>query len=74
VSTLGMCGNCYAKNVAVSKAKCDENPELLLGEPIGMYHCPDCGTMVLAGLPHPELCDACQPKENNATLPKADTA
>lgn len=31
---------------------CPEDPELLRGQPIGMYHCPDCGMMVLAGMPH----------------------
>lgn len=32
--------------------KCPEKPELLAGAPLGMYHCPECGCMVLAGLPH----------------------
>lgn len=31
---------------------CTEHPELLLGQPIGTYHCPACGQMQLAGLPH----------------------
>lgn len=31
---------------------CTEHPEFLLGMPIGQYHCPVCGTMVLAGIPH----------------------
>lgn len=31
---------------------CSENPVVLLGMPIGMYHCPDCGMMVIAGWPH----------------------
>jgi len=31
---------------------CPEKPELLKGMPIGQYHCPCCGMMVLAGLPH----------------------
>lgn len=31
---------------------CPERPELLAGAPIGMYHCPACGCMVLAGIPH----------------------
>jgi hypothetical protein len=25
------------------------------GEPIGMYHCPYCGVMVVAGMPHPDV-------------------
>lgn len=27
-------------------------PEQLVGVPIGMYHCPYCGAMVLAGVSH----------------------
>lgn len=41
--------------------KCDYDPTPLLGQPIGMFHCPKCGEMVLAGMEHPdyheELCD-----------------
>ncbi len=25
-----------------------------IGAPIGMFHCPLCGEMVLAGMPHPD--------------------
>ena len=31
---------------------CPEDPVKLLGQPIGMYHCPSCGEMQLAGVPH----------------------
>jgi hypothetical protein len=31
---------------------CPHDPRELAGAPIGMYHCPECGEMVLAGLPH----------------------
>jgi hypothetical protein len=31
---------------------CPEDPVKLKGAPIGMYHCPWCGCMQLAGLPH----------------------
>lgn len=31
---------------------CEEQPILLAGMPIGMYHCPNCGMMVVAGMPH----------------------
>lgn len=34
---------------------CPENPVKLLGQPIGMYHCPYCGCMQLAGMAH--VCD-----------------
>lgn len=32
---------------------CPEQPMLLTGMPIGMYHCPACGMMVMAAMPHP---------------------
>jgi hypothetical protein len=31
---------------------CPERPEELLGAPIGQYHCPWCGEMQVAGIPH----------------------
>ncbi len=56
---IGMCGRCYEEGVVLFSANCHEKPEDLLRQPIGQYHCPDCGTMVLAGLAHPELCQRC---------------
>ena len=35
--------------------KCPEDPVALLGRPLGQYHCPDCGCMQVAGIPH--MCD-----------------
>jgi hypothetical protein len=58
VPTGPMCGRCYDE-VEVFPANCEEKPEDLKGQPIGMYHCPDCGAMVVAGLPHPPLCKRC---------------
>lgn len=37
------------------KLKCPEQPEKLIGQPIGQYHCPYCGMMVMAGAEHPDL-------------------
>jgi len=34
-----------------NKKKCPENPMKLAGMPIGMYHCPICGMMLVAGIP-----------------------
>ena len=48
--------------------KCEEKPELLVGMPLGQYHCLDCGAMVIAGLPHPQLCKPC-----NDSIPNAET-
>jgi hypothetical protein len=53
-----MCGRCYDERPTFP-ANCAEKPERLAGAPLGQYHCPDCGAMVLAGLPHPELCQLC---------------
>lgn len=36
--------------------KCPEDPIALMGKPIGMYHCPYCGCMQIAGLSH--ICDS----------------
>ena len=54
-----ICGRCYDVNIEVFPANCEEKPEELRDTPIGMYHCPDCGAMILAGLPHPPLCKRC---------------
>jgi hypothetical protein len=54
-----MCGRCYAEDVEVFPANCAEKPEKLKGAPLGMYHCPDCGAMVIAGVEHPDLCQVC---------------
>lgn len=45
--------------------KCNYDPSQLKGVLIGMFHCPECGEMVLAGCPHPDYslleqtCDIC---------------
>ena len=39
--------------------KCEEKPELLVGMPLGQYHCPDCGAMVIAEVKHPRMCKSC---------------
>lgn len=31
---------------------CDYDPKVLTGAPIGQFHCPKCGDMVIAGLAH----------------------
>lgn len=33
---------------------CHYNPRLLVGVPLGQFHCPLCLEMVVAGLPHPD--------------------
>lgn len=34
-------------------AACDYDPRELAGLPIGQFHCPSCGDMVLGGMEHP---------------------
>ena len=36
-----------------TEEKCLHDPQKVTGS-IGMYHCPECGEMVLAGMPHPD--------------------
>lgn len=33
---------------------CPHDPRVMHGAALGMYHCPDCGAMVLAGYQHPD--------------------
>jgi DNA-directed RNA polymerase subunit RPC12/RpoP len=54
-----MCGRCYEEVDELFPAPCEEKPERLKGAPLGQYHCPDCGAMVMAGLRHPDLCKPC---------------
>lgn len=54
-----LCGRCLADG-ELYPANCTERPELMGNAPIGMYHCPDCGAMLLAGVPHPPLCAQCR--------------
>ena len=54
-----MCGRCYAEVDRVYDAPCLEKPEKRCGEPIGMYHCPECSAMLIACCKHPQLCRKC---------------
>ncbi len=61
-----MCGRCYDEVDEVFPANCAEKPEELIGQPLGMYHCPDCGAMVVAGMHHPDLCKRCLDRKHPA--------
>jgi hypothetical protein len=63
------CGRCFDEG-PVFPATCSERPEEKGGLPIGMYHCPDCDSMLVAGLAHPLLCARCLKGEH----PLFDTA
>lgn len=70
----GVCGRCYDEGVTVFPPNCAEKPEALTGQPIGQYHCPDCGAMVMAGLPHPDLCQKCLDRNHpGIDKPKPET-
>lgn len=53
-----MCARCF-EEVELFDAPCAEKPETRTGAALGMYHCPDCASMVLACAPHPPLCASC---------------
>lgn len=57
-----LCGRCTDVVERLEPAACGHDPQTLRGKAIGQYHCPGCGAMVLAGLPHPELCGPCNRK------------
>lgn len=57
-----MCGRCY-EEAPCQPANCAEKPEQRDG-PLGMYHCPDCGAMLMAGFIHPYLCVLCLAREH----------
>lgn len=42
-----------------SRSSCKEKPEKRTASLMGQYHCPDCGSMVLAGYEHPAICESC---------------
>lgn len=44
---------------AIINGRCPHRPETRLGQPVGMYHCPECWCMVVAGVavhPHDDGC------------------
>jgi len=59
-----MCGRCLECVDEVFDVTCTEKPEFLLGAPIGQYHCPECGTMLIAGIKHPKVCLRCLEKRH----------
>ena len=39
---------------------CTEDPRLLAGQPIGQYHCTQCGEMQVAGMEHLHMAEMCE--------------
>lgn len=58
-----LCGRCYEEE-KLYPAKCGDKPEEKAGLPMGMYHCPDCGAMLLSGMKHPDLCERCNERKH----------
>jgi hypothetical protein len=52
-----MCGRCYDYVNHLNTPKCEEKPELRGN--LGMYHCPECGAMLIGGIKHMLVCDLC---------------
>ena len=44
---------CQYCSILERNVPCTHDPRETLG-PIGMYHCPECGEMVIAGMEHPD--------------------
>ncbi len=42
----------FLDRIAVRDYVCKHDPTTMKGKPIGMYHCPECGDMVIAGMEH----------------------
>lgn len=60
-----ICGRCYDDTIdELFDSGCNEKPESLIGQPIGQYHCPDCGAMIMAGIPHPKVCKLCKERKH----------
>lgn len=53
-----ICGRCYDGVKKTYPATCSDKPENVPGS-VGMYHCRDCGAMLLAGFSHPHVCKPC---------------
>ncbi len=51
----GAYSGCYCEAVKA----CPHDPMTMMGQPIGMYHCPGCGDMQVAGFPHTKTCIDC---------------
>ena len=53
-----LCARCLMDVDKLYPAPCNHDPSKVVG-PIGQYHCPVCGTMLIAGSPHFEICGNC---------------
>jgi len=63
---MKLCGRCYDEVNELFDSNCAEKPEKLIGQPIGQYHCPDCGAMVMADVEHFKVCKKCSERKHPA--------
>ncbi len=69
-----ICGRCYCETDELFDSGCAEKPERLINQPIGQYHCPECGAMVVAGFTHPQVCKLCRDRQHPSfDLPSGTT-
>lgn len=54
-----ICGRCSTETDQLYSSPCYENPEMWANSGLGQYHCPDCGTMIMAGIKHFKVCIDC---------------
>lgn len=47
---------------------CPFDPSIYVNVPLGMFHCPLCGDMIVAGLPHPPSLSSLDFSEGVASL------
>lgn len=54
-----LCARCYSEDAPDNHVEfaCSHDPTHVTG--LGMYHCPECSAMVLAGHPHGPICRHC---------------
>lgn len=44
--------------------RCTFDPSPLIGVPLGMFHCPSCGCMVVAGIEHGACENGCEMQDD----------
>jgi hypothetical protein len=49
---------------------CTYDPSPLVGVPLGMFHCPECGCMIIAGMEHGGCDETCWLAEGENTPPE----
>ncbi len=53
-----ICARCLSSVSELYESPCGYDPREAQNA-IGQFHCPACGTMVMAGMPHLRICKKC---------------